>query len=62
MQYSIVSISKINLGDRIDAEYFKPSYLNNENRLNKLMPSLYLNIVGLYQAHFIHLLPNYMLS
>jgi len=36
MQYSIVSISKINLGDRIDAEYFKPSYLNNENRLNKL--------------------------
>lgn len=36
MKNSIVNSSKIDLGDRIDAEYFEPSYLNNENRLKKL--------------------------
>ena len=36
MKYSIVNNSKIDLGDRIDAEYFEPSYLENENRLKKV--------------------------
>ena len=36
MQYSVVNYSKIDLGDRIDAEYFEPSYLKNENRLKNL--------------------------
>ena len=36
MQYSVVKYSKIDLGDRIDAEYFEPSYLKNENRLKKV--------------------------
>lgn len=33
MQYSVVKSSKIDLGDRIDAEYFEPSYLANESKL-----------------------------
>src|SRR3989344_2237922 len=33
MQYSVVKSSKIDLGDRIDAEYFEPSYLENESKL-----------------------------
>lgn len=33
MKISVVNSSKIDLGDRIDAEYFEPSYLENENRL-----------------------------
>jgi len=36
MQYSVVKSSKIDLGDRIDAEYFEPSYLESENRLKKI--------------------------
>jgi restriction endonuclease S subunit len=36
MQYSVVNYGKINLGDRIDAEYFEPSYLKNENRLKNV--------------------------
>ena len=36
MKYSIVNNSKIDLGDRVDAEYFEPSYLENENRLKKV--------------------------
>ena len=36
MKNSIVNSSKVDLGDRIDAEYFEPSYLENENRLKKL--------------------------
>lgn len=36
MQYSVVKNSKIDLGDRIDAEYFEPSYLENEDRLKKI--------------------------
>ena len=36
MKKSIVNSSKIDLGDRIDAEYFEPSYLENENKLKKL--------------------------
>ncbi len=36
MKTSVVNSSKIDLGDRIDAEYFEPSYLDNENRLKKL--------------------------
>lgn len=36
MKNSIVNSSKIDLGDRIDAEYFEPSYLENENKLKKL--------------------------
>jgi len=36
MKISVVNSSKIDLGDRIDAEYFEPSYFNNENRLKKL--------------------------
>lgn len=35
MQYSIVDYKKIDLGNRIDAEYFKPEYLKIENRLRK---------------------------
>lgn len=35
MKISVVNSSKIDLGDRIDAEYFEPSYLENENRLKK---------------------------
>lgn len=35
MQYSVVKSSKIDLGDRIDAEYFEPSYLENESKLKK---------------------------
>jgi hypothetical protein len=36
MKISIVKSSKIDLGDRIDSEYFEPSYLDNENRLKRL--------------------------
>jgi len=36
MQYSVVKSSKIDLGDRIDAEYFEPSYLDNESKLKKV--------------------------
>ena len=36
MKNSVVNSSKIDLGDRIDAEYFEPSYLDNENSLKKL--------------------------
>jgi len=36
MKSSIVNSSKIDLGDRIDAEYFEPSYLENENRLKNV--------------------------
>lgn len=36
MQYSVVKSSKIDLGDRIDAEYFEPSYLENESKLKKV--------------------------
>jgi len=36
MQYSIVKSSKIDLGDRIDAEYFEPSYLKDETRLKNV--------------------------
>jgi len=35
MQYSVVKSSKTDLGDRIDAEYFEPSYLENETELKK---------------------------
>ncbi len=35
MKVSIVNSSKVDLGDRVDAEYFEPSYLENENRLKK---------------------------
>jgi len=35
MKFSVVNSSIIDLGDRIDAEYFEPSYLENENRLKK---------------------------
>ena len=33
MQYSIVNYSEIDLGDRIDAEYFQPKYLHIEKKL-----------------------------
>ena len=33
MQYSIVNYSEIDLGDRIDAEYFQPTYLHIEKKL-----------------------------
>lgn len=36
MKTSVVNSSKIDLDDRFDAEYFEPSYLDNENRLKKL--------------------------
>lgn len=36
MKISVVNSSKIDLGDRIDAEYFEPSYLENEARLRKV--------------------------
>lgn len=36
MQYSVVKSSKIDLGDRIDAEYFEPSYLENEAKLKRV--------------------------
>lgn len=36
MQYSVVKCSKIDLGDRIDAEYFEPSYLENESKLKRV--------------------------
>ncbi|MBI4029555.1 MAG: hypothetical protein HY376_04290, partial [Candidatus Blackburnbacteria bacterium] len=36
MQYSVVKSSKIDLGDRIDAEYFEPSYLENESKLKRV--------------------------
>lgn len=36
MQISIVDIKNINLNDRIDAEYFEPSYLKIEEKLKKL--------------------------
>ena len=36
MQYSVVKSSKIDLGDRIDAEYFEPSYLENESKLRRV--------------------------
>lgn len=35
MQYSIVNKSNINLGNRIDAEYFQPTYLHIEKQLIK---------------------------
>jgi restriction endonuclease S subunit len=35
MKYSVVKSSKIDLGDRIDAEYFEPSYLENESKLKR---------------------------
>lgn len=35
MQYAIVNYSKINLGNRIDAEYFQPAYLQTEEKLKK---------------------------
>ncbi len=40
MQYSIVSYSEIDLGDRIDAEYFQPTYLHIEEKLieNRAIP------------------------
>lgn len=33
MQYSVIKSSKIDLGDRIDAEYFEPAYLKDETIL-----------------------------
>ncbi len=36
MQYSVVKSSKIDLGDRVDAEYFEPSYLENESKLKRV--------------------------
>lgn len=36
MKISVVNSSKIDLGDRIDAEYFELTYLENENRLKKV--------------------------
>lgn len=36
MQYSVVKSSKIDLGDRIDAEYFEPSYIANESKLKRV--------------------------
>ena len=33
MQYSIINYSEIDLGDRIDAEYFQPTYLHIEKKL-----------------------------
>jgi len=33
---SVVNSSKIDLGDRIDAEYFEPTYVENENRLKRV--------------------------
>ena len=33
MQYSIVDYSEVDLGDRIDAEYFQPNYINLEEKL-----------------------------
>ena len=33
MQYSIINYSEIDLGDRIDAEYFQPTYLHIEEKL-----------------------------
>lgn len=36
MQYSVVKSSKIDLRDRIDAEYFEPSYIENESKLKKV--------------------------
>lgn len=35
MQYSVVNSTKIDLSDRIDAEYFEPSYLSLENTIKK---------------------------
>jgi type I restriction enzyme S subunit len=36
MKISVVNSSKIDLDDRIDAEYFEPTYLESENRLRKV--------------------------
>lgn len=36
MKTSIVNSSKVDLGDRIDAEYFEVSYLENEDKLKKV--------------------------
>ena len=36
MQYSIVPYAEIDLGNRIDAEYFQPTYLELEKRLESL--------------------------
>jgi restriction endonuclease S subunit len=33
MQYSVVNFNDVNLGNRIDAEYFQPTYLHIENKL-----------------------------
>ena len=40
MQYSIVNYSNIDLGHRIDAEYFQPTYLHIEEKLveNQAIP------------------------
>ena len=40
MQYSIVNYFEIDLGDRIDAEYFQPTYLHIEEKLveNRAIP------------------------
>ncbi|MCU0653266.1 MAG: hypothetical protein MUD10_03335, partial [Candidatus Pacebacteria bacterium] len=49
MQYSVVKRAKINLGDRFDAEYFEPSYLETEaklNGLNALPLSAYLKLTS----------------
>jgi restriction endonuclease S subunit len=35
MQYSIVNYKKLNLRDRVDAEYFQPTYLHIEDELKK---------------------------
>ena len=49
MQVSIVKFSKIDLGNRIDAEYFEPFYLSNEKiltNLNSKKLSMYCDITG----------------
>lgn len=52
MKTSVVNSSKIDLGDRIDAEYFEPSYLENENRLKKVTAKPLSNYCKLVSSAF----------
>ena len=49
MQFSIKNFSEINLGDRIDSEYFQPKYLRIEKALSRLASNKlkhYVSITG----------------
>jgi hypothetical protein len=62
MKISVVNSSKIDLGDRIDAEYFEPSYLENENRLKKATAKPLSNYCSLVSSAFYPAATGYYVS